>query len=265
MSTTLKPTFNSGQGSSTTIVERTGDPKWLNQENDSTKWYLTNPNEYTTDFHVNTVNVSDNHWIVYVQYGERLYNWGSGRFFGQEVELLNEEVNSDNSITAKVNVTPLFFKSAKNPVFTQIGTKVNYDLRINNQTVYRRTGGQSNDIFEYGKEDKQTFTFTVPPEKIGRETQFKMLVTYPMGDYPTREIYVGMGFKNPLPKSYKPMGLRKSGTWQTVNKPSGFIKVRKSSWVDKSQENASTILKVDKGKNRIRLDKQFKQLPPMSF
>lgn len=62
-----------------------------------------------------------------------------------------------------------------------------------------------------------------------------------------------------LIEDYKPMAIRKNGKWETINRPSGFIKIRQGgAWVDKSKETYPEG-QVNKGHNRIRQSGTWKQ------
>lgn len=55
------------------------------------------------------------------------------------------------------------------------------------------------------------------------------------------------------PKDIKPWAIRKSGSFKTFNRPSGWFKIRKSrAWSDKSLQKEADINQVNKGVHRIR-------------
>lgn len=57
----------------------------------------------------------------------------------------------------------------------------------------------------------------------------------------------------PVDTDIKPWAIRKSNTWKTLDRPSGFFKIRRAvNFVDKSTSAISTVGKVDKGTHRIR-------------
>lgn len=57
----------------------------------------------------------------------------------------------------------------------------------------------------------------------------------------------------PPPQEIKPWAIRKSGVFKTLNRDSGFFKIRhQGSWVDKSKSLISDINKKDYGTHRIR-------------
>ena len=83
------------------------------------------------------------------------------------------------------------------------------------------------------------------------------------GDNPTQSTWVVYPI-NKVIQNYKPMAIRKSGTWKTLNVPSGFIKRRVSStWKDDSTENLGTKGAVNSGHNRIRKSSRWLQQGPL--
>lgn len=63
----------------------------------------------------------------------------------------------------------------------------------------------------------------------------------------------------PTDNDIKPWAIRKSNVWKTLDRTSGFFKIRKSgSYVDKSNTATSTVYKVNEGTHRIRKSGQWR-------
>lgn len=57
----------------------------------------------------------------------------------------------------------------------------------------------------------------------------------------------------PVDTDIKPWAIRKSNTWKTLDRPSGFFKIRRAvNYVNKSTSAISTVGKVNQGTHRIR-------------
>lgn len=64
--------------------------------------------------------------------------------------------------------------------------------------------------------------------------------------------------KEPIKKNIKPWAIRKSGVFKTHNRPSGYMKIRKSgTFVDKSEILESDVNQPNKGSSRIRKSGSF--------
>lgn len=227
-------------------------PSWYPDFNISDWHYDEN-----TSYYYNTP--SDD---IYLQYGKNQQGWASARFWGQSVELLNEELLPNGTVRANVRVRANFFNGRRND-FAVAGFRVNYTVRVNGVIQYTFSGNTI-DFFTNGAKAWETFTVDIPPETLSNRTALQINVSYPNGEYEDNEFYLGIGFYNPTKPSYKPMSIRKGNTWRTLNTSSGFIRIRKNgSWVNKSQENSGTINNINTGSNRIRKSGNWRQLPPM--
>ena len=79
------------------------------------------------------------------------------------------------------------------------------------------------------------------------------------GEEPTQSTWVVYTFSQLIP-TYKPMAIRKSGSWQTLNRTSGFIRRRiGGTWVDRSNEQNDTAGSNNVGHNRVRKSGTWKQ------
>jgi hypothetical protein len=75
--------------------------------------------------------------------------------------------------------------------------------------------------------------------------------------------YMGGDITNTNPPNYVPYA-QYNGAWKDFNSNNGKILIYSNNiWVDKSQENAATIKQPDKGHNRIYINGQWLQVPPM--
>ncbi|WP_086350260.1 hypothetical protein [Candidatus Enterococcus clewellii] len=200
---------------------------------------------------------SDN---VYIQYGQNLGTvpWASARFFGQEVVVNNETENTDGSITANVTVTPLCFSGRRSDYAAPVGFRVIYDIRINGVRVYS-FNGSTIDEFTNGAGAPQTFVVTIPPESRATQTALEVNITYPDGEYPNSTTVTGFVLYNPNPPAFRPMAIRKSGKWKSLNNPGGYWMIRKGGiWQEIPLMNYSQAGKDNVGTSRIRKSGRWK-------
>ena len=222
-------------------------------------WYWTT-DDVTPSMHFYYNIVGDD---TYIQYGKDGHGWASARFFGQSLEVVKEVEHEDGSITATVSIMSNFFIGRKNSV-VNVGYPVNYKLKINNKVIHQWSG-QTDESFTFGKSEKITFDVTVKPQETINDTAMVVEIVYPTGQYQDRDLIVGVGLFNPNPLTYIPMAIRKSGNWKDLNSNKGKILRRVNGvWVDKSQENVNTSKQENKGKNRIRKNGKWYQLPKMN-
>lgn len=229
------------------------EPTWLNNIDNKSTWYSGSAN-----FFYNIVNDD----TVYIQYGKNESGWASGRFFAQYVKIINETENTDGSISADVEFQTLFFKGRKSD-FSVAGFDVIYTITVDDIEQYNFSGNTYAD-FDKPAQDKVIAPVTVQPQEESIQFTLKIKIEYPNGELSTQIINAGFSLFNPNPRTYRPMAIRKSGSWKDLDSNNGVIEIRKSgTWVDKSLENRDTSRQINEGKNRIRINGQWRQLPQM--
>lgn len=236
------------------IYKGSAVPPWSGSWSTRSTWYDDDTNSWF-------YNITPNN-NFYSQYGKDQVGWASTRFFRQSLTILNQVTNSNGSIDATVRIIPYYFKSR--PVSTPgDGVRVSYDVYIGTTKVYDYNGN-TRDVIDLGREDEIEINVHLDPEETYQGTAFRIIVTYPNGEFDNSTIRTGFTLYNPNPPVYVPMAIRKSGTWKDLDTNNGKIKRRVSgSWVDKSEESTATIRDVNTGKNRIRKSSVWRQLPPM--
>lgn len=237
-------------------------PPWYGDVNNYNSWY-SSPGAFDYLYYYNLV-LSEERKRMFVQYGQNKQGWGAGRFFIQEMEIISEVENSDGSIDVTVRSRLEQFKQRKTSTVTQ-GYRANYVLKIYGNTVFNWSGNTMDQIDELGHE-WYTKSFHVKPQETVYDSGLEFTVSYPDGENTGSSAFLGFGLHNPNSPSYKPMAIRKSGSWIDLDSiSSSKINIRKGvNWIDKSQEDALTSRQVDKGKNRIRIVGNFRQLPKMN-
>lgn len=227
-------------------------PPWFMNYDEKSKWYSGTSDVF---YFFNEVEEQ-----VYIQYGMNQQGWASTRFFRQTVLISEETDNEDGSITVKGIAKPDFIRS-RNTDFSIAGYAVKYEISINGQVFFTHDGDTMDNLM-YDNDIEIPFSTTVQPEKYFTGVSMRIKITYPNGEASNSDTTIGYSLYNPNKPQYKPMAIRKSGTFKTLNVPSGKIQIRKSgTFIDKSLEDNATSLQVNKGKNRIRLSGSFKQLP----
>ena len=192
---------------------------------------------------------------TYIQYGHRDPSiWASMRFWGQSVEVLEERTNPDNSITAKIRVKALFWWSKR--VSSNGGYRVDYDIKVNGRTVWSFSGYTTDEVIK-NDEVAQEFTVTVAPEERSSASALNINVTYPNGEFPDNNFYVGIFLYNNFKKAIKPWAIRKAGVFKTLNRQSGFFKQRKDGWKDVSAQPTTAVGKSVSAPHRIRKSGQW--------
>lgn len=218
-----------------------GEPPWSSDK--SSSWSFS-------DDSIN-YGVSDSGDHIYIQYGQKTSTWASNRFWIYSVELSNEVVNKDKSISVDVKITPKLWNTID--VTPGAGVSVNYDISIAGKSVWTYSGNTHDEI-SFGEQSSYTINITVPPESCSSETAVKINVYYPNGEYEDNYTYVGLFLCNDNKAvkeddGFKPWALRKSGIFRTLNVPQGHFYIRKPDWKDIS-------INISKGKeeghNRIR-------------
>lgn len=192
---------------------------------------------------------------TYIQYGHNDPSvWASMRFWGQSVEVLEERTNPDNSITAKIRVKALFWWSKR--VSSNGGYRVDYDIKVNGQTVWSFSGYTTDEVIK-NNEAVQEFTVTVLPEERSSASALNVAVSYPNGEFPDNNFFVGVFLYNNFKKAIKPWAIRKAGVFKTLNRQSGFFKQRKDGWKDVSGQPTNAVGKSVSAPHKIRKSGQW--------
>lgn len=242
-------------GSQVTRSKGTSVPPWYPNFTINTWYKDTDVDVY---YYYNIVDEKD----LYTQYGNDTDGWASGRFFGQSMDIIEETENDDGSITATVEVQANFFRGRKNNV-ASAGWDVAYEVLINNVVQYSLVTNTYAD-FNQGQQPKIRFDVTVQPQQTSTRTSMEVRIRYPNGEAPNNTLTLGFALYNPNEPNYIPMSLRRNNQWNSLDSANGFIQRRISgNWVDKSKEQNSTSMKANQGKNRIRRNNQWLQLPKM--
>lgn len=187
---------------------------------------------------------------TYIQYGHNDPTvWASMRFWGESVEVLEEVTNPDNSITAKIRVKALFWWSKR--VSSNAGYRVDYDIKVNGRSIWSFSGYTTDEVIK-NEESSQEFTVTIPAEERSSASALNISVTYPNGEYPNNNFYVGVFLYNTNKKSFKPWAVRKAGIFKTLSRPSGFFKRRITTWQDKSEQVQKLVGKEGSASHKVR-------------
>lgn len=249
--------FNVRGGDHTIYNKGTGKPTWWGDIKNKGKWYKADvlyPYFYTTE------KKSDNEATIYIQYGHNSQGWASTKFFVYTINIQNVSRETGNQLKFSVDVT-LDYVASQITDYLIGGVSVKHEYRVNGTNFYLQEGTTA-DAYEKTLNVKKTLTFTVAPEETSSATMLETKTTYPNGEFENGSIFLGYEIKNNLPKAYKPMSIRKNGQQQTLNTEKGYIKIRVGKqWVDRSQEQMDTRRSANAGKNRIRKNEQWVQLP----
>lgn len=92
--------------------------------------------------------------------------------------------------------------------------------------------------------------FTIPTDT----THVKIELQGEDATFPHQNIY---SISQIIP-DFKPWAIRKNGQWKTLNRTSGWYKIRKNGWTDKSIMNGNDTGKTNKGVARIRQSGSWK-------
>ena len=234
-------------------------PNWYGNESDRSSWY-SSPNPFDYWYWYNLLSGTTN--TTYIQYGQNKQGWGSGRFFAQDVQIVEQTHLENGSIRVKVRSRLIRFRQRKTD-FSVAGFNVRYNLKILGNTVFSYSGTTIDNINE-GASDWYERTYTVAPLETEQGTGINLEIKYPNGDAIDNDMFIGFGLYNPNPPTYVPMAIRKNGSWKDLDSNKGKIKRRiNNTWVDKSEENFNTSKEINKGKNRIRRSGNWRQLPKM--
>ena len=221
---------------------------------DKSKWWY----DGTTDifYHFEGMN-------SYVQVGQDIQDYASARFHSLHVEISNEVQQPDNHVTAHIKATAGFF-GARNTSHAQAGFTAKSVLYLGTTPIWAHDGNSIDQYEAVPSPNVLDIDVDVAPQQELSTALLRLVIQYPNGEASTLNLNVGGNLFNPLPNTYVPMAIRKSGAYKALNDHAGTIKARKSgSWADKSKENNATSLQADSGHSRIRLSKVWKQLPAM--
>ena len=249
--------FNVRGGDHTIYNKGSGKPTWWGDIKNKSKWYKAGvlyPYFYTTE------KKSESESTIYIQYGHNSQGWATTKFFVYTIHIKNVSRETGNRLKFTVDVT-LDYIASQITDFLIAGVKVTHEYRVNGQNFYKQSGTTA-DAYEKKPNVKKTLTFTVEPEETSNATMLETKTTYPDGEFENGSIFLGYEIKNNLPKAYKPMSIRKSGQQKTLNTEKGYIKIRVGKqWTDRAEEKMDTRLKPNNGRNRIRKNSQWLQLP----
>jgi len=216
-----------------------GLPQWFN--NWTNAWSLNLGGEVGYGF-------SEHGETVYIQYGEKVVGWASVRYWGYKLQVVEETLNNDNSITARVRVTPLFWETTEAPSRAD-GYVVNYVIRVNGQTVWTYNGLTIDDI-SLAQKDPVEMTLTLPPESYYDGSLLELSVSYPNGEAPSSVSKMGYRLYNPNQR-FKPWAVRK-GTFRSLTR--GWFRRRiDGSWQEKGQPNQNKIRRSGSWQNQGKL------------
>lgn len=221
------------------LRQQHGRPQWL--DNWSNPWVLNLNGEVG-------YGVAEYDNAIYIQYGENAIGWATVRYWAYGLEIVNETVNADNSITAEIVGKPLFWESTTAPSRGQ-GYVVDYHIRMNNQTVWTYHG-RTVDLVSKRDNQEVRITVTIPPETYYEGTLLELSVNYPNGEASGSVSKMGYRLYNPKPK-YKPWAVRK-GIWRSLT--TGWFKKRTNgNWYDNGQINQNKIRKTGSWRNQGKI------------
>lgn len=216
-----------------------GSPQWIN--NWGNPWNLNLNGEIGYGY-------SENDGVLYLQYGSYEVPWASIRYWGYKLDILEETLHANNSITVKLLVTPLFWESTAGPS-RGAGYNVAYTIKINGQIVWTHTGKTVDDISR-GQATPVTITTTIQPETYFTGSLLEISVSYPNGEADSNTSAIGYRLYNPNPK-FKPWAIRKNN-WKSLTV--GWFKKRTNkNWEEKGQINQNKIRTSNNWKNQGKI------------
>ena len=226
----------------TTFIDKGSEiPVWASNTTTANSWALPNV----------SYGISKNGPDIYIQYGKNEYGWASIRYWNYKVNILNQTLKEDNSLDVTLRVKMDFWRSSEGPSRID-GYRVIYNMYINGTHVINYVGRTIDNIW-IDSDKFVDITVNVPPEQYSNASAMNLTVEYPDGEYTPTSSYIGVRLYNPNPAVIKPWAIRKSGTFKTLNRPSGFFKRRvNGSFTDKSNQHVYDINKPNQGSHRIR-------------
>lgn len=200
---------------------------------------------------------------IKIQYGLNVSGWATNVFYDFLMNRIVITELDDGSYRVTGSLM-LQMYAARQTDFVIGGVQVTSRGVLLGEELFNTTRLTSDEFTNSYVTKNQPFDVVVKPQESYKETGIQLTSVYPNGEFPNASITVGFQLKNTNVPQYKPMAIRKSGTWETLNISSGFIKIRKSgTYVNKSLENNATSKQQNKGKNRIRKNLKWLQLPKM--
>ena len=231
-------------------------PNWDNT-------FLESESDFETPQHYGYTYTHDDYF--YYQYGHN-HEWcASTRFLKQKVELSDEVVNEDNSITVTVRVEIPYFTSR---VFSRnMGSaRVNYTFSILEEIIDHDIEYTSDvfDLFPNGQVFERRIT--LQPESEDNRSGLFLQIEYPDNpNYEDSEMTFGYVLYNPLPKivEYVPCLIRKQNDYVLLNdEPKKKILIRETStsFKDVSIHELNKQNDLNSGYVRIRKSDGFRQV-----
>lgn len=241
---------------------RDGLPAWYDADSNTQTQKFQNRANWWYDANADIMyNINGN--LACVQYGLDRSDFASARGLWEKIEINNEILNDDGSVTADVTLTISSIVGHKT-THSIAGYPAITTIYLAGQQVAQRTGNTIDSFTMWANPSTITKRVTVGPQQKSDQLDLAYNTVYPTGVYPNNTIKLGMTVYNPTPPSYIPMALRRGENWKSLNANHGFIRVRKGgNWQDKSEENSNTSLHDNTGHNRIRRNGAWKQLPKM--
>ena len=221
-----------------------GIPSWYpNHVGDKNYWW--GDGTTTTDYFY-SINGND----MFIQYGQNTSIWAGCRHMVQSVRITKQKENDDGSVYVEGEVVPILYSNHRTD-YAMGGVRVITNIYVQEKIIWTKEGNTT-DEFQKDSNIVIPFSTTVAPSKYYTGTALKIVTKYPNHEFSDSTIITGLSLYNPAPPTYKPMAIRKSNVFKTLNRASGFIRIRKSNnWKDISEETLPEG-EPNKGKNRIR-------------
>jgi hypothetical protein len=231
-------------------------PAWFGDFANKDKWdYDGVPADGPTNGFSRTVTTSKTDVTSYLQYGQNTTGWAGARFFKQQVVITSQSQNADGSITANGSVNIGIIAAYKTAYAATTGSPVIFTAKVNGVVVHSHTGNTIDEYVENPSVANVPFSVTLQPNTSSSTTSLILDWVYPEHQYPDAHFVIGTELYNPNLPTYVPFAIRDSNSWKALNLHNGHIKVRNGangSWVDKSEEIATTSMQPNVGHNRVR-------------
>lgn len=252
----LKPIFKGSSGYA--AIAMPNPPGWADNDVDTkSKWYYSGQDNAYFLYYL------EKNKKFYIQVGMNRSDFASARFVTETYDILNEHLNEDGSVEADIKITLSPF-SGRRTDYAAAGVNVKMTMYFGDTVIGGYTGNTSNPVNLGFTPNPITVHVKLGPQETAENTQLKLKYVYPNGEYTNSTMTLGGAIYNPTPPNYVPMSIRKNGSWKSLNKNQGFIKIRKGdTWQDRSQEDKNTERQANHGHNRIRRSSSWLQLPPM--
>lgn len=185
----------SSSGSGVTWVEHSGTPEWASGDN------YKNPDTWAS---VPDTNHS-NYWIdsdpdslegkFFMQYGGDGTGWAAARFIDYTLKISKQGTNADGSIDVSYT---LKFGNFKGHGVDVGGVTVDYDIKIQDQTVWKFRGDTGEDYNIVPKISSLTGEAHIAPGGTYNGALLDFYVSYPNGEYTPSTFNIGFVIKNPV-------------------------------------------------------------------